>query len=469
MHATRARTAQAAGDDRAIATDEIPAVTVTTLDQFLKACGSAGPWRLGIEGPDAPGIEYRTLHQPFVVVGRDADTDLRLDHPEVSRRHTYLQLVGGRLFCVDLQSRTGTRWQEGVKPMDWVRPDQAVGIGPYWIWFRDDLGRGEMAAQEDGVAPESRVAETRLEVSGPGASRTSWRIRRTIVLLGRSRPCWVRLPSRDVSRVHCSLVRTETGFWVVDLLSREGIAVNGQSVRWARLDPEDELEVGPYIVRLSLDAEVPRPSWSLARMSDIAEGRGPLALGPEKPRPLAVQVESTDPTLVPLLQELGQMQQQMAEQFQQALMMMFQLFSGMHQDQMALIRQELAEIRHLTEEQQALQAELARRPSPVNGTPPMRSPSPEPSAEPSETPTPAAASRPTVAGDRAGASSVPRSSPPPRPDRPASTQTAGAMAEKDLHAFLNQRLASIQEEQQSRWQKLLRTVMAGRDPAGAKS
>jgi pSer/pThr/pTyr-binding forkhead associated (FHA) protein len=47
------------------------------------------------------------LRQPFALIGRSAQAGLLLDDPSVSQRHAYLQVVGGRIFCLDLNSRTG--------------------------------------------------------------------------------------------------------------------------------------------------------------------------------------------------------------------------------------------------------------------------------------------------------------------------------------------------------------------------
>src|SRR3954462_11606016 len=78
------------------------------MSSFLDACGANGPMYWAIERRDAAGVERVVFDLPFLVVGRDPSSDLQLRHPEVSDRHAYLQLVGGRLFCLDLGSRTGT-------------------------------------------------------------------------------------------------------------------------------------------------------------------------------------------------------------------------------------------------------------------------------------------------------------------------------------------------------------------------
>ena len=65
--------------------------------------------------------------------------------------------------------------------------------------------------------------------------------------------------------------------------------------------------------------------------------------------------------LVPLVNQFGLMQQQMFDQFQQAMAMMIQMFGTMHREQMEIIRAELDRLHDLTEEFHALNKELANR------------------------------------------------------------------------------------------------------------
>ena len=73
------------------------------------------------------------------------------------------------------------------------------------------------------------------------------------------------------------------------------------------------------------------------------------------------QSDLTESMLVPLVSQFGLMQQQMFDQFQQAMAMMVQMFGTMHRDQMEVIRAELDQLRELTEEFHALKNELAKR------------------------------------------------------------------------------------------------------------
>jgi hypothetical protein len=62
--------------------------------------------------------------------------------------------------------------------------------------------------------------------------------------------------------------------------------------------------------------------------------------------------------LVPLVNQFSLMQQQMFDQFQQAMGMLVQMFGTMHREQMDVIREELARLHQLSDELQALKSEL---------------------------------------------------------------------------------------------------------------
>src|SRR5947209_20353598 len=71
-----------------------------SLDQFLHDCGASGPLRLTVE--HAGTSERYVFQQPFALVGSDPRADLRPPGGLLARRHAYLQVLGGRVVCVDL-------------------------------------------------------------------------------------------------------------------------------------------------------------------------------------------------------------------------------------------------------------------------------------------------------------------------------------------------------------------------------
>ena len=222
------------------------------------------------------------------------------------------------------------------------------------------------------------------------------------------------------------------------------------------------------------------PTWSgpsnVLEMKSLLEGRPPE------------QVELAETLLVPVIHQFGQMQMQMFDQFQQALMMMFQMFSSMHREQMDVVREEMGQIRHLTEELQAAQAELRQQAVAVAAASQAQ-------AAPSTAPTaPAAARDPkvmapswsTTAGQqrrppaerglrrRPATAARPSVRQPPRsntapataadkrePEPASAAATGGTDAARNLHAVLAHRIASLQQERQTRWQKLVQMMSRG--------
>ena len=104
------------------------------------------------------------------------------------------------------------------------------------------------------------------------------------------------------------------------------------------------------------------PGRPAARLTELA--------GPEVPSILpssAALSPAVDPTIRALIDEVGQMQRQVADQFQHALVTMFQMFEGMHREQMDLIRGEMTRLHQLAEDERRLRAELERRTPPAPG------------------------------------------------------------------------------------------------------
>ena len=404
--------------------------------------------------------------------------DLAIDSPAVSRRHAYFQVVAGRVFCVDLWSRTGVHWADGERTVGWVDRGQGVDVGPERIYFDGDFagseGDGAGSAGQGGNLPISRAFEwaaltdARLEFLGAEVNREPWQVSRSLALLGRSPICRVRLEGPEIANIHAALVRTPAGIWVVDLLGRQDrLRVGGATMRFARLEDGDEIGLGSHRLRLRI-GEAARPSGAseLARRPQGEGGRparadvGPSTdLGPkarDESRGIEDLKGSLDPVTERLFDQFDRMHQQTTEQFRQAILMMFR----MHQDQMGLIRDELSRLDRLEEEQKLIQAEMARgdrRPGPDRATlrlvsgetvsPPLpltlKVPGPvqPPEAKPSETPVPVG-SGPEPAGRRAVGA-------PPPPSDP------------DPHARLSRRLAEIQNERQGLWKKLLGSLTGG--------
>jgi pSer/pThr/pTyr-binding forkhead associated (FHA) protein len=534
------------------------------MKSFLTACGLADPLQLVVESQSDEEGELRLLHQPFALIGRDPRADLVLDHARVSRRHVYFQMIEGRAFWVDLESRTGTRGGEELQKSGWLEGGRTLGVGPYVI--RRFVGNGQIGTNPPRgklphVAPFVAEAynhalspEIALEfLNGPSEGMT-WPVRRVMSLIGSASGCKFRLTDASVSRFHGSFVRTSVGLWIVDLLGQGGITVNEVPVRFSHLADRDLLRIGRYQIRIRCRlgrqgsgnrlpdrtgtkafARPPRrehvssgfnttdratvavpfvPGTGLANLAQFPvpkpahssltniEVRASEATFPLKLAPSGL----TESMLVPLISQFGLMQQQMFDQFQQAMAMMVQMFGTMHREQMEMIRAELDALHDLTEEFQVLKQELANRTQEegedgtmVSGAPAIASID---DLDGPITKVPNAPAKATANGSSGlkitqvdarsavhsalSASSIPEqqsspspglSSPPPssnpsamQPPAEASRESgpqfqaktngvsSPADSERDSIVWLHQRIMTLQRERETRWQKILKLL-----------
>ncbi|HLJ12246.1 MAG TPA: FHA domain-containing protein [Planctomycetaceae bacterium] len=393
---------------------------------FTAACGAKLPLRVSVRNERNGECDDFLIERPWAVIGGDERCDIRLLHPDVSRRHAYLQFVGSRLLCCDLGSRTGTHWTTEIRSRSWLKADEPIYIGPYSMRLADnDFAPEPGAAPSPGAASQapgevSRAALTFINArSRAGRAKVS-RLRRPVTLVGWSHLCNVRLQHSSVGRVHCALVWTPTGMWVVDLLCRGGTSVNGSVVESARLAEGDEITIGRFHLKVTYgaageagveplaDVEVeaagsaPRAALMRATAPSHINGEdsstGPTETGPTDtgtadvgptdigfvagasllPRgatfPMPFRHSSVDVTplngaAVPpaqlsdslalaMMQQFSVMQQQMFDHTQQLLTAMAQTFSAAHSRQVELIRGELLRVHEVNRELQELNVKL---------------------------------------------------------------------------------------------------------------
>ncbi len=81
---------------------------------------------------------------------------------------------------------------------------------------------------------------------------------RPVLLIGRHPECDVRFDLPTVSRRHCCLALAYDRVTIRDLGSRHGIRINGEPREESRLQPGDEIAIGPLLFRFE-DEPVPAP------------------------------------------------------------------------------------------------------------------------------------------------------------------------------------------------------------------
>jgi len=67
-----------------------------SLGHSPRAADGAKSIRIIVESSDPESRQDHVFNESHVLVGRHERADLRLDLPEISKRHLYLQLIGGQ-------------------------------------------------------------------------------------------------------------------------------------------------------------------------------------------------------------------------------------------------------------------------------------------------------------------------------------------------------------------------------------
>jgi pSer/pThr/pTyr-binding forkhead associated (FHA) protein len=388
------------------------------------------------------------------------------------------------MACFDLGARAGIQWDDGRPARSgWLDAERIMGIGPYMI-RRVDAATPSVPA--DATTPlnfdwDGSGPEVFLEFPDESGGPVRWHVRRAITLVGRAPSCRVRLPDISVSWFHCSLVRTPEGLWVVDLLSRGGLTVNGVGQRCSRLEDGDELFVGRFrmIPRYATDLRrgalassqralgQPRPVHRAAQLP--AASPAPSAPGflnavevplePEIVELLTSQRSDTNsPALIMLIEKFGQMQQQMLEQFHQTMMMMMQHMGERYREEVQQVRVEVDRLRELSEELVTLKGQLAP-PTAATALPSYQPVAPESISPP--------AIGVPIANGRHPSPTTVKPEPPPEPkefpepvsrEEPRPSSTGRAATGEDPLVMVTRRIAQIRSEQRSRWQKILDLV-----------
>ena len=400
------------------------------------------------------------FRQPFLLVGRRPDSDLVIDHWQVSRRHAYIQLIDGEYFCVDLGSRTGTIGGDVSERSGWLEEGRALQIGPYAVrleWpgrasrsaaalpaspgsCREGARPGALA---DGPEPRPRrpVADLpdpdrragRLEVplqpgpdppgrlggrppgpEGPARQRRADPLRQA---RGRrrasGRPPFDPAPLRHPAAAARRQERAGAG-----------------DLRWSV--PDDPTRAARRPDRRPPRAEVFRPTvpaWPIPpsqQFPALIENSGALA----------------DPGVSMMFQQFGMMQQQMFDQFHQTMLMMFE---GLPPSTASRPRRSAT-----SSTRSASSARRSRIFGPRPPGSPMRRPGPTSGPGPSQR---------FRAGPRAGTEAGDRPA-PLRPDqetrlaaaRPGGRHPRPALPPPD----------TMQNERQNRWQKIL-GMMSSKD------
>jgi ABC-type multidrug transport system ATPase subunit len=172
-----------------------------------------------------------------VIVGRAAEVDLVLSHPEVSRRHCRILFEHETWYIEDLGSQRGTAVNGNrISGRTALKTGDQIQIGPITLVFGVD-------SEESSVATE--LANPIGSVLYKGTPTGDIPLGADLIF-GRSDEVDVVLSDPVVSRRHAMIETGPQGYRLLDLHSKSGSFVNGRRFDEHDLVIGDQIQLGPF-------------------------------------------------------------------------------------------------------------------------------------------------------------------------------------------------------------------------------
>jgi pSer/pThr/pTyr-binding forkhead associated (FHA) protein len=361
-------------------------VDPTSPIRFAAACGATSPLDLVIEKDTGEVVTRGAVDQPCAMIGRDQYCEIVLSDVGVSARHAFLQVIGGRVFVADLDSRAGTRWADRPKPDGWLAPDAPVQVGPFQLHLSGPVSEAphrfpsNFHPLQPGPLPDG-YPRAAVEFRNGKVAQSRWEINRVLTLVGRARACKINLASDEVSLFHAYFLLTPDGVWLVDLYGRGGVLVNGEPIRYRRLVNGDDIRIAKFSLSVAYENDVkalplteplPMAAPLGTAVPDVPSGFPDVLAKPVTAPPVAL-VAAYDSSPEP---DLADVRRQLLDQVSRSIDVLRESFDRAEPEQVAIMEAERRRLAALTEEIQALQNRLES---------PRETPLPEPGKFPAVT------------------------------------------------------------------------------------
>jgi hypothetical protein len=135
----------------------------------------------------------------------------------------------------------------------------------------------------------------------------------SLILIGHSESCDIRINVEGIDALHCAIARSQTGAVVRDLESETGTLVNGQHVGIVALHDGDLLSIGPCRLRLRLADDSPCPEPVTAGLGESSRPPGieptPRTAAGSEADALRIQIAAVVAQQAALVEEETRLQQ----------------------------------------------------------------------------------------------------------------------------------------------------------------
>ena len=276
--------------------------TVNSAERQHEPLGPEVAWGRLIHQGEPYANRQIALSRQVVLLGRERENDILLETDLASRYHAELRLERGRAYLLDRGSMNGTSvngqkiW--GLMPL---QDGDLLEVGGQRFRYQDlhspaqknanaaTTPEGERSEGNDETArlaavvalpPPAAGIGGKLLLSGGAGAGQVFALGKAILTIGRDSDCDVAIPDTSISRQHAQIIRQEMGWYIQDLGSRNGTAINGQRLSAPqRLEDGDVLTVGNIPLRYLADSPLEEAAAPEAPITETppASGEEPAA------------------------------------------------------------------------------------------------------------------------------------------------------------------------------------------------
>lgn len=193
-----------------------------------------------VDGPD--GERSIELDRPIVRVGYDSRCEVILDGAGDPNLGLYLHATQEGIFAFEPVPMSPDR-----QPLaGWIGSDQSLSVRDIAIRATFAEGpppRTDLVSDLNASASMSSLVPI-MQVVTDQKRQTTFPLTRRLTIIGRARPCSLRVKDDQIGMPHCALYWHNSKLWVIDLLSRNGTLLRGEPCDIDRLHIGQALRLG---------------------------------------------------------------------------------------------------------------------------------------------------------------------------------------------------------------------------------
>ena len=191
------------------------------------------------------------------IIGREANCQISIDSPLISRKHASIIFDGNSISVVDHGSRNGVLVQGQKIPSNQrinINSGTTFQIDQYVFELTGNQAQQLQTSTGDGGPLKTQIwsgPDLNLAM-GPQVSSTLNLAGKDRITIGREADNLLVLNHPNVSRYHAVIERMGTRSRIIDLHSANGLYINGAPVKEnAWLKPGDNIKIGPYLINFT--------------------------------------------------------------------------------------------------------------------------------------------------------------------------------------------------------------------------